>query len=110
MVKRLMDFKWSSYPVYAYGRKWPEWLNTDLILSQFSGEDNCKAYREKVQAYAGEEKGLWEDFRHGMILGTGRFVDRIKARYASERPHREVPQQRGLVGRINTDTVLEQAS
>jgi putative transposase len=71
MVKRLMDFKWSSYPAYAYGRKGPEWLKTDLILSHFSGEDGRKAYREKVQAYAGEEKGLWEDFRHGVILGTG---------------------------------------
>ncbi len=45
-----------------------------------------------------------------MILGTGQFVDRIKARYASKKPHREVPQQRGLVGRISAEEVLEQAS
>lgn len=110
MVKRLMDFKWSSYPVYAYGRKGPEWLKTDLIFSYFSGEDPCKAYRRKVQEYAEEEQGLLEDFRHGLIVGTGGFVDRIKERYASGRPDREVPQQRGLVGATNAREFLDQAS
>ena len=89
MVERLIDYKWSSYPVYAYGRKGPGWLKTDLILGYFSGEDPRKAYREKVQAYAGEEKRLWEDFRHGVILGTSQFVDVIKTRYAGGRPHPE---------------------
>jgi len=39
IVKRLIDYKWSSYPVYAYNRKYPEWLKTDTILSQL-GTDN----------------------------------------------------------------------
>ncbi len=58
----------------------------------------------------GEEKGLREDFRHGIIIGTRQFVDRIKARYASERQRGEVPQQRGLVGRINTEAVPEKVT
>jgi len=32
IVERLIDSPWSSYPEYAYGRKGPEWLKTDLIL------------------------------------------------------------------------------
>jgi len=63
-----------------------------------------------VQRYAGEEKRLWEDFRHGVIMGTQQFVDRVKSRYISERPHREIPQQRGLVGRINATMLLNKAS
>ena len=110
LVKRLIDYKWSSYPVYAYGRRGPEWLKTDLILGHFSGEDARKAYRKKVQSYAAEEKRLWEDFRHGVILGTSQFLDLIKARYSGEKPHREIPQQRGVVGRINAEAVMEQAS
>jgi hypothetical protein len=110
IVKRLIDFKWSSYPVYAYGRKGPQWLKTDLIFFLFSGQEAHQTYRDKVQNYAKEEKSLWEDFRYGVIVGTQQFVDRIKAKYASERPHREVPQQRGLVGRINAKVFLEQAS
>jgi hypothetical protein len=109
-VKRLIDFKWSSYPVYAYGRRGPQWLKTDLILCLFSGEEVRQAYRDKVQSYAEEEQSLWEDFRHGVIVGTEQFADRIKAKYASERPHCEIPQQRGLVGRINAKVFLEQAS
>ena len=110
MVKRLMDFKWSSYPVYAYGRKGPAWLKTELILSFFSGEGSCHAYRDKVQRYAEEKKSVREDFRHGLIVGTQQFVDKIKAKYASQMPHREVPLQKGLVGRINTKLFLEQVS
>jgi putative transposase len=110
IVKRLIDFKWSSYPVYAYGRKGPEWLKTDLILSFFSGGEAHQAYRDKVQNYAKEERSLWEHFRHGIIVGTQKFEDGIKAEYVSERPHREIPQQRGLVGRVNFDLFLEQAA
>jgi len=100
MVKRLMDYKWSSYPVYAYGRKGPEWLKTDSRI----------AYREKVQPYAEEEKRLWEDFRHGFIVGTEQFVDKIKSKYTSKRPHCEVPQQRGIVGRVDVEVLLNSAS
>jgi len=108
MVKRLNDYPWSSYPVYAYGQKGPEWLKTDLILGYFSGENPRKAYRDKVQAYAGEEKRLWEDFRHGPILATSQFLDSIKTRYASGRLHREIPQQRGIVGRGKAEALLKQ--
>jgi len=108
MVERLIDYPWSSYPVYAYVRKGPEWLKTDLILGYFPGEDSRKAYRDKVQAYAGEEKRLREDFRHGLILGTSQFLDSIKTKYASGRPHREIPQQRGVVGRAKAEALLRQ--
>ncbi len=67
MVKRLIEYRWSSYPVYAYGKRSPEWLKTDVILSCFGGRGGHKGYREKVQDYAGEEMRLWEDFRHGVI-------------------------------------------
>lgn len=110
MVKRLMDYKWSSYPAYAYRRKAPEWLKMDMVLSLFSGPDPRKAYREKVQRYAEEEKDLWEDFRHGLMLGTEEFVERVKSRYISVKPDREVPQQRGMVGMIDADEYLMRAS
>ena len=110
IVTRLTDYKWSSYPIYAYGRIGPEWLKTDLILSFFSSMDGHKDYREKVQRYASEEARLWEDLRHGLIMGTQKFVERIKSRYTSERPHREVPQQRGLVGRMDPTMIVDQAS
>jgi putative transposase len=110
MAKRLMNYKWSSYQAYAYRRKAPEWLNTDLILSSFSGPDPRKAYREKVKRYAKEERSLLEDLRHGLLLGSAGFVDKIKSRYVSEKPHREVSQQRGMVGRMDVEDYLRKAS
>ena len=63
-----------------------------------------------MQAYAEEEKGLWEDFRHGLMVGTMDFVDRIKSRYVTVKPHREVSQQTGMVGRIEAEEYLRRAS
>ncbi len=73
IVKRLIDYKWSSYPVYAYGRKRPNWLKTALILSFFSGEDYQKSYRGKVQRYAGEEKRV------------GHIVKKVKSQLKTDR-------------------------
>ena len=110
MVKRLIDYKWSSYPPYAYGRKAHEWLKMDMILSFFSDDDPRKRYREKVQRYAEEEKRLWEDLKQGFILGATQFIDEIRSKYVNKKPHREIPQQRGMVGRINGESYLTRAS
>jgi len=96
IVKRLADYRWSSYKAYAYGDKAPEWLITKQIFSQFKGMDKYKAYREKVQRYAKEEKKLLEDLRYGMIIGSKKFVDKIRNTYLPEKPHKEIPQQRDL--------------
>ena len=97
LVKRLAGYRWSSYPNYAYGRTYPKWLKTDLLLSQFAIRDKHKAYRENVQEYAKEEKRIWEDVRHGLIFGSGEFVDHIKSTYLIGDPHKEVPQQRMIL-------------
>ena len=93
LVKRLADYRWSSYLSYAYGRKIPEWLQTEMILSQFKSQDPYKAYREKVQRYAGEEERLWEDLRHGLILGSREFVETIRKDFLPPEPHRAITQQ-----------------
>ena len=110
MVKRLIDYKWSSYPAYAYGRKAHEWLKMDMILSFFSDDDPRKRYREKVQRYAEEEHRIWEDLKHGLILGATQFVDKIRSKYVNKKPHQEIPQQRGMVGRIDGESYLTRAS
>ena len=96
IVERLADYRWSSYKTYAYGDKAPEWIITKPIFSQFKARDKHKAYREKVQRYAKEEKKLWEDLRHGMIIGSKKFVEKIRSAYLPEKLHKEIPQQRDL--------------
>jgi REP element-mobilizing transposase RayT len=111
MVKRLANYRWSSYPVYAYGKNLPEWLSTELVLSQLvNAADRNKAYRDNAQKYAKEEKRTWEELRHGFILGTERFVESIKDRYLPEVPHREIPQQRQAARRSFSENDLVQAA
>jgi len=109
MVKRLADYKWSSYPAYAYGKSHPKWLNLNIILSQFDSKDRHRYYREKVQRYAKEEKRLWEDFRYGLYLGTNEFVDRLKKTFLTD-AHVEIPQQTKLLKIGNPEVLLEKAS
>ena len=110
IVKRLADYRWSSYNAYAYGDKTPEWLITKPIFSQFKGKNQHKSYREKVQRYAKEEKKLWEDFYHGMIIGSKQFVDRIRSVYLPEKLHKEIPQQRDLAKGIDPIAKLKEAA
>jgi REP element-mobilizing transposase RayT len=111
MVKRLANYRWSSYQAYAYGKNRPEWLTTKVILSQLvDADDRNKAYRENAQKYAKEEKRTWEDLRHGFILGTERFVESIKDRYLPEAHHREIPQQRQSAKRSFSKNDLARAA
>jgi len=110
LVDRLARYRWSSYPIYAYGYQSLDWLTTELILSQFIEKDRHKAYREKVQRYAKEEKRLWEDFRHGLILGTKKYVDKIRRTYLPHTTHDEIPQQKSLAREFNPSTLLVEAS
>ncbi len=106
IVKRLTDYPWSSYGVYAYDKKRPEWLSTELILSYFKDPNLQKQYREKVQRYAAEEKRLLEDLRHGLILGAQSFVEEIRRRFLPDTPHKEFPQQRQLAGDFHPEEFL----
>jgi hypothetical protein len=111
IVGRLADYRWSSYPAYAYGRKAPDWLNTDLLLSQFlNAADPHLAYRQAAQSYAKEEERLWEDFRHGFILGSEKFVEAIKASYLPPVPHNEMPQQKNVARGMAPERLIEKAA
>jgi putative transposase len=53
IVNRLVDYRWSSYRSYAYGKKAPEWLNTERILCLLQNvRDRHAAYREQTQRYS----------------------------------------------------------
>jgi|WetSurSiteA1Bulk_404760.scaffolds.fasta_scaffold38041_2 putative transposase len=111
IVNRLADYPWSSYRSYAYGKKAPEWLKTERILCQLQNvEDRHAAYREQTQRYSDEERRLWEDLRHGFILGTEQFVESIKKEFLPDTPHREIPQQKLLIKDLDLSKMLTKAT
>jgi REP element-mobilizing transposase RayT len=109
VVNRLADHRWSSYLSYGYGRKEPEWLSTDLILSQFKGPDKRRSYREKVQKYAKEEKRLLEDLRHGLFWGSQQFAEKIRKQYLPSKLDSSMPHQTQLAKPPDTDAILQSA-
>ena len=110
IVKRLIDYRWSSYPAYAYNRRHPKWLGKDLILSQIHGENKHREYREKSQKYSDEHRRIWEDIRHGFIYGSQKFVDRIKNRYVDGEPDPAIPQQKSIIKDSDPVELLSKAS
>lgn len=109
-VKRLIDYRWSSYPAYAYNRRQPEWLNTALILSQFNAADKHRSYRENVQKYSDEKRRIWEDVRHGLFYGTQAFTDHIKGTYLKDEPNRDIPAQKQLLNDRKPAELLRSAA
>ena len=88
-----IQYRWSSYPAYAYGKDHPKWLQTQLILSQSNTKDRHLAYRRKVQQYTDEKRWIWEDMAHGFNYGSQEFVDWLKARFLHSEPEIDIPQQ-----------------
>lgn len=76
----------------------------------FETSEKQKGYREKVRQHADVEKKLWNDFRHGMGIGTKEFVKRIRLKLMPENIHKEIPQQRSLARSISPEQVLEKAA
>ncbi len=110
IIKRLADYHWSSYRAYAYGKKGPDWLSTELILAQFAGKERHRFYREKVQRYSKEQKRLWEDFQHGCFLGSKKFVAQMRRRHLPDKPHGEIPGQKQLAGSFDPLIILRKAA
>ena len=111
IVERLADYRWSSYANYAFGKKGPDWLNTELLLSQFINvDDSHRAYRQAAQKYSKEEHLLWEDLRHGFIMGSKQFVESIKASYLPTAPHKEIPHQIKVACDVDPRVLLEKAA
>jgi len=110
MVKRLIDYRWSSYRAYAYDCRHAKWLNKDLILSQIHGTDKHQQYRQKAQRYSDEHRRIWEDIRHGFIYGSKKFVKQIKDRYISGDPDPALPQQNSIIKDTDPVQLLSSAS
>ena len=75
-----------------------------------NAEDRHAAYRQQIQRYSDEERRLWEDLRHGFILGTEQFVETIKKEFLPGTAHREIPQQKRLIKDLDLNHILAKAA
>ncbi|MBW2605272.1 MAG: hypothetical protein JRE28_13320, partial [Deltaproteobacteria bacterium] len=110
LVDRLADYRWSSYRTYAYKASPISRLNTDLILSQFTGKDSYKAYREKVQKYSEEDDKIFENLRHGIVFGTRRYLKKITEKYLKKESDEEFPQLNRIIKDKDPAKILKSAA
>ncbi len=95
-VRRLVDYRWSSYPAYGYAKKKPDWLKTEILLGFYPRKNRHEKYRKQVQEYAKEEKKVWEDVKHGLFMGSLEFIEKLSKRYLKKHD-KEMPQQRQVL-------------
>jgi putative transposase len=95
LVDRPVAWRWSSYPGYARGRPRLDWMAYDELLASWAGEfggsgsDATTTYRRYVTAGLSQPpESPWADAYHGWIVGSQKFVDRVKRMVAGV-PRRE---------------------
>jgi REP element-mobilizing transposase RayT len=93
IVKRLSDYRWSSYHAYVNKKHEVSWLTTELVLGMYGG--SRKRFLRAQQVYFEERPNLLEDFRHGLYLGSEAFSEECIERVKGEE-HPEKPQGRSL--------------
>jgi putative transposase len=94
IVKRLSEYRWSSYQAYADKKHGVSWLTTELVLGMYGGIR--KRFMRAQELFFKERPSLLEDLRHGLYLGSEAFseecIERLKGK-----GHREKPQARSLL-------------
>jgi len=90
-LKKLREYRWSSYRAYAgYGPE-PDWLTTKSLLERGGGR---AGYRKHVQQHVtrGEAPEGYEDIGGRVALGSQEFLAKVKGwagRVTKEQPDRE---------------------
>jgi len=99
LVDNLQEYKWSSHKGYiSKGKKW-DWLNKKFVLSLFSrghGE-SIRLYKQFVTKEVPDEiNKILGGRKLPPVLGTKKFIDKIKDLFFSDKSHEEIPEAKLL--------------
>lgn len=88
-LKRLREFRRSSYRGYAGYEKMPEWLASDVLMKRAGklAEDGSSGYRamveDRIRQGVDESEGL--NLKWGLVLGGERFARKVRRRLKTDR-------------------------
>lgn len=106
-LKRLREYRWSSYRAYGGYETGPEWLTTTEILGRRAAKksERRKAYRRRLREVLsqGVDESRLERFRDVVGIGSAEFIVRIKARAGSGTRETE---RRRLRDRVSFEEVI----
>jgi REP element-mobilizing transposase RayT len=101
LAEKLQHYPWSSHRAYlSRAEKW-NWLHKDFVLSMLSKNkaEQRRNFRKFMSADDDEvdEIGkVLERKKWPSVLGTAKFIDRVKIRFFPEKSNDEIPQSREL--------------
>ena len=102
---------WSSCPGYFRRRDRLDWVAYDALLAAWAGEfgrtDPEASYRRFAAAgLTTPPAPPWAEARHGWLLGSERFLDRLRQRLGDQ-THRDLRRERRLLRGLDLARVIE---
>ena len=99
IVKELDEYKWSSYHDYVRMKKSHKWVLPEEVLRELgkSEEASRAKYRQLIMEASGHEKGILEEIRYGLVLGSDKFINWVEKKFVNRvAMSSELPQQKML--------------
>jgi hypothetical protein len=113
IVDHPVAWQWSSYPGYARERSRLEWVAHAEMLASWAGEfggsgsEPAAAYRRYVTAGLSQPpESPWSEAYHGWLLGSQKFVDRVRA-MVRDQPQRELRRESRRVQGLSISRLSE---
>lgn len=107
-VRRVEQWKWSSYRETAGLSLAPSWLTVDWVLSQF-GKNKHQA-TSHYRRFVGEgldSPSLWEGVHAQVLLGDEKFVEKLKRYVNSYEEIQEIPRSQRFVSRLKLKELFD---
>ena len=100
------EYLWSSYRVYL-GKDADQFVSTTWAKERF-GRRWRRGYRDFIeQGMAGKDP--FENLKAGFILGSDKFVDKIKSMLTGKKVDKEIPATKNLVG-LKLNEIIDETS
>ncbi len=92
MVKQAGDWRWSSYQPMIGQSPSPDWLSSDILLSQFSAQRKTAVNKYLAFVEAGLKNGsIWSQVKNQIYLGDSGFVDKMQQHLVNQKEDIHIP-------------------
>ena len=92
MVKRVDQWKWSSYMAMVGKVAVPDWLANDYLLSQFSAQRKTAIQKYMAFVLDGLRSGsIWTQLNNQIYLGDQKFIDNMQQHIGEKVKDLQIP-------------------
>jgi len=113
MVELPEHYRWSSYAGYHRSAKVLEWVTYARVLREFGNAHTLARRRYRRHMLAGLDRppaSPFDDAVHGLILGSDRFVTKVKRMLDGRAPDKATPVLARLRDRPSLERVVKAAA